>query len=50
MGSYVPSTGAQREEMLRTVGVSSMRELFRDVPQEMLLTEPLHIPEGMSEL
>ena len=50
MGSYVPSTGAQREEMLRTVGVSSMRELFRDVPQEMLLTEPLRIPEGMSEL
>ena len=50
MGSYVPSTGAQREEMLRAVGVGSTRELFRDVPQEMLLTEPLHIPEGMSEL
>ena len=50
MGSYVPSTGAQREEMLRTVGVSSTRELFRDVPQEMLLTKPLHIPDGMSEL
>ena len=50
MGSYVPSTGAQREEMLRTVGVSSMRELFRDVPQEMLLTKPLDIPGGMSEL
>ena len=50
MGGYVPSTGAQREEMLRAVGVGSMRELFRDVPQEMLLTEPLHIPEGMSEL
>ena len=50
MGSYVPSTGAQREEMLRTVGVSSTRELFRAVPQELLLTEPLHIPDGMSEL
>ena len=50
MGSYVPSTGAQREEMLRAVGVGSTRELFRDVPQEMLLTEPLHIPAGMSEL
>ena len=50
MGSYVPSTGAQREEMLRAVGVESFRELFRDVPEEMLLTEPLHIPQGMSEL
>ena len=29
MGSYVPSTGAQREEMLRAVGVGSTRELFR---------------------
>ena len=31
MGSYIPSTGAQREEMLRTVGVSSTRELFREI-------------------
>ena len=50
MGSYVPSTGTQREEMLRAVGVSSTRDLFRDVPEQMLLTEPLHIPAGMSEL
>ena len=50
MGSYIPSTGAQREEMLRAVGVTGTRELFRDVPEQMLLTEPLHIPAGMSEL
>ena len=50
MGSYVPSTGAQREAMLRAVGVSSTRELFRDVPEQMLPTEPPHIPAGMSEL
>ena len=36
--------------MLRAVGVNSTRELFRDVPQEMLLTRPLDIPGGMSEL
>ena len=50
MGSYIPSTGAQREEMLRAVGVTGTRELFRDVPEQMLLHEPLHIPAGMSEL
>ena len=51
MGSYVPSTGAQREEMLRAVGVSSTRELFRDVPQEMLPAPSRWIsPAGMSEL
>ena len=50
MGSYVPSTGTQREEMLRAVGVTGTRELFRDVPEQMLLHEPLKIPRGMSEL
>ena len=50
MGSYVPSTGTQREEMLRAVGVTGTRELFRDVPEQMLLHEPLKIPHGMSEL
>ena len=50
MASSVPATGTQREEMLRAVGVSSTRDLFRDVPEQMLLTEPLHIPAGMSEL
>ncbi len=30
--------------------VHDFRDLFRDVPEQMLLTEPLHIPAGMSEL
>ena len=50
MGSYIPSTGSQREEMLRAVGVTGTRELFRDVPEQMRLNEPLKIPHGMSEL
>lgn len=48
--SYVPSTPQQREEMLRAVGVSDYRGLYRDVPQDMLLNSPLNLPEGMSEL
>ena len=50
MGSYVPSTPAQRQEMLGTLGLQDLRELYRDVPEEMLLDRPLDIPEGMSEL
>ena len=50
MGSYIPSTREERLEMLRTVGVSDYRELYRDVPAEMYLDRPLNIPEGMSEL
>lgn len=48
--SYVPSTAEQRREMLRAAGVQEYRELYRDVPPEMLLDRPLDIPGGMSEL
>ena len=51
MASYIPSTRQEREEMLRTVGVESFRDLYRDVPQEMYLEEgALNIPAGLSEL
>ena len=50
MGSYIPSTPAQRQEMLQAIGLSSFRELYGDVPAEMYLDRPLDIPSGMSEL
>lgn len=48
--SYVPSTGDQRQEMLKAVGADSYADLYRDVPKEALLDRPLDLPEGMSEL
>ena len=48
--SYVPSTGEQRQEMLRAIGMQDFRDLYRDVPADMILDRPLNIPEGMSEL
>lgn len=51
MGSYIPNTPAQRQEMLDAIGVSSLGELYANVPREMLLTaQDLKIPEGLSEL
>ncbi|MGN0976708.1 MAG: aminomethyl-transferring glycine dehydrogenase subunit GcvPA [Faecousia sp.] len=50
MASYIPSTWEERQEMLRTVGVSSFRELYRDVPAQMYLENGLDLPDGMSEL
>ncbi len=51
MASYIPSNRQEREEMLRYVGVESYRDLYRDVPAEMLLADgDLKIPEGLSEL
>ncbi len=49
MGSYVPSTGAEREQMLKAIGVQSIRDLYCNVPQEMFIRE-LNLPEGLSEL
>lgn len=50
MANFIPSTQEERLEMLRCVGVSDYRELYRDVPSEMHLDGGLNIPEGMSEL
>ena len=41
MGSYVPSTPAQRQEMLEAIGLHDFRQLYQDVPEEMLLRDGL---------
>jgi len=50
MGSYIPSTPAERRAMLEALGMQDYKELYRDVPAEMYLNEPLNIPQGMSEM
>ena len=50
MGSYVPCTPAERLEMLKAIGLNDYKDLYRDVPSEMYLDEPLNIPAGMSEM
>ncbi len=50
MGSYVPSTEEQRREMLEAIGLKDYRDLYRDVPESMILNRPLDLPEGKSEL
>ncbi len=49
MGSYVPSSKAEREEMLKKIGVSTVEDLYAAVPREMLV-KSLDLPEGKSEL
>ena len=49
MGSYIPSTPQEREEMLRALGLQDFPDLYRDVPQEMYLDGGPDIPAGMSE-
>ena len=50
MGSYVPSTQAERQEMLEAIGLKDYQDLYRDVPQSMILDRPLDLPSGLSEL
>jgi glycine dehydrogenase subunit 1 len=49
LGSYIPSTIEQRNEMLRCVGVESMAALFEAVPAAMQV-QALDLPGGKSEL
>ena len=37
-------------KMLEAIGLHDFRQLYRDVPEEMLLRDGLDLPEGMSEL
>ncbi len=50
MKSYVPNTAAERVEMLKTIGLNSMDELFGDIPNELKLNRPLELPAPMSEM
>ena len=50
MGSYVPNTEKERQEMLQAAGYSDMKELFADIPEEVRLKGELEIPEDMPEL
>lgn len=48
--SYVPHTDRDREDMLRTLGLSSMEDLFEAIPAEARLRSPLRLPEPLDEL
>ncbi|MEG1686498.1 MAG: aminomethyl-transferring glycine dehydrogenase subunit GcvPA [Angelakisella sp.] len=48
MGSYIPSTDGQRREMLDALGVTSIEQLYANIPQAMRL-DSLPLPDGLSE-
>jgi glycine dehydrogenase subunit 1 len=47
--TYVSLTDADREEMLQAIGVSSVDELFRDVPAAVRLDRELDLGEPLAE-
>jgi glycine dehydrogenase subunit 1 len=48
---YLPLSDADRSAMLERIGAGSVDELFRDVPEEVRLTGPIHgLPMHASEM
>ena len=47
--NFLPHTEEDRREMLKTIGVKSIEELFADIPAEVMMKRPLNIPGPMSE-
>jgi glycine dehydrogenase subunit 1 len=46
---YTSATDRDRREMLEAIGVTSIDELFEDIPQELRLKAPLDLPDGKPE-
>ncbi len=50
MSHFIPNTDKDREEMLRSIGVSSFKELLKDIPEEAFFKGKLNLPGPLSEL
>ncbi|MCX8117156.1 MAG: aminomethyl-transferring glycine dehydrogenase subunit GcvPA [Desulfobacterota bacterium] len=46
---YLPQTEAEVREMLETIGVDRLEDLFEAIPRPYRLNEPLDLPEPLSE-
>jgi glycine dehydrogenase subunit 1 len=49
LSRYTSATEADVREMLDTIGVGSVEELFADIPASLRLDRPLALDEGLSE-
>ncbi|HEY1511740.1 MAG TPA: aminomethyl-transferring glycine dehydrogenase subunit GcvPA [Solirubrobacteraceae bacterium] len=49
MTRYTSVTEDDRREMLEAIGVSSVEELFADIPAQLRLDRPLALDDGLSE-
>ena len=49
MGTYVPDTKQEQQEMLREIGFNSFDEMFSHIPEEVKLKDGLDLMPGLSE-
>lgn len=48
--NFIPNTEKETKEMLRTIGVAGITDLFKDIDKKLILRKSLNLPEGLSEL
>ena len=46
---YIPHTDADRAEMLATIGVGSIDDLFAEIPADLRVKRELDVPPAMDE-
>ena len=49
MIAYLPHTEEDIKKMLDAIGITDIEQLFADIPRELMLAEPLEIPDGIPE-
>jgi glycine dehydrogenase subunit 1 len=47
---YLPKSPSERQEMLAAIGVRSIEDLFKSIPEKFRLREPLNLPGPLSEM
>jgi glycine dehydrogenase subunit 1 len=50
MGSFVPVTPDEEQEMLRKIGVKEIKDLFSGIPDALKVKGSLNLPDGVSEM
>ena len=50
MGTFVPNTKAQQQEMLKEIGFEKLDDLFAHIPDDVKFQGELNLPDGMSEM
>ena len=50
MGTFVPNTKAQQQEMLKEIGYEKLDDLFAHIPDAVKFKGELDLPSGLSEM
>lgn len=50
MSKYIPNTDKQIKEMLSDIGMSDIKDLFSNIPDEVKMNRKLNLPKPMSEM